>query len=42
MIDELVRRFRAVESAVTASGRRWDSYDAAALDALWRRAKAAE
>ncbi len=36
------RRFRAVEAAVTASGRSWDMHDAAALDALWRRAKAAE
>jgi len=36
------RRFRAVEAAVAASGRGWDLHDAAALDALWRRAKAAE
>jgi tetrapyrrole methylase family protein/MazG family protein/ATP diphosphatase len=35
------RRFRAVEEAVAASGG-WDRHDAAALDALWRRAKAAE
>jgi tetrapyrrole methylase family protein/MazG family protein/ATP diphosphatase len=34
------RRFRAVESDVAASGRPWSSYDVAALDALWRRAKA--
>ncbi len=36
------RRFRAVEAEVAASGRPWSSHDAAALDALWRRAKAAE
>ena len=36
------RRFRAVESEVAASGRLWSSHDAAALDALWRRAKEAE
>jgi len=36
------RRFRSVEAAVAASGRGWDSHDATALDALWRRAKAAE
>jgi len=36
------RRFRSVEAAVAASGRGWDGHDAAALDALWRRAKAAE
>jgi len=36
------RRFRAVEAAVAASGRGWDMHDAAALDALWRQAKAAE
>jgi tetrapyrrole methylase family protein/MazG family protein/ATP diphosphatase len=36
------RRFRAVESEVAASGRPWSSHDAAALDALWRRAKEAE
>jgi tetrapyrrole methylase family protein/MazG family protein/ATP diphosphatase len=35
-------RFRAVEAAVAASGRGWDMHDAAALDALWRWAKAAE
>jgi len=33
------RRFRAVEAEVAASGRPWSSHDAAALDALWRRAK---
>lgn len=36
------RRFRAVEREVAASGRPWESYDAAALDALWRRAKAGQ
>ena len=36
------RRFRAVEAEVAASGRPWSSHDAAALDALWRRAKDAE
>ena len=36
------RRFRAVEAEVAASGRPWSSHDAAALDALWRRAKEAE
>ena len=36
------RRFRAVEAGVAASGRPWSSHDAAELDALWRRAKAAE
>ena len=40
--DRFARRFRAVEAAVAASGRGWDGHDAAALDALWRRAKAAE
>ena len=40
--ERFTRRFRAVEAAVTASGRPWESYDTAALDALWRRAKAAE
>jgi tetrapyrrole methylase family protein/MazG family protein/ATP diphosphatase len=39
--ERFTRRFRAVEAAVAASGRPWESYDAAALDALWRRAKAA-
>ena len=34
------RRFSAVESQVASSGRPWTSYDAAELDALWRRAKA--
>jgi MazG family protein len=34
------RRFRSVESAVATSGRSWAEHDAAALDALWRRAKA--
>jgi nucleoside triphosphate diphosphatase len=32
-------RFRAVESQVESSGRPWESYDAAELDALWRQAK---
>jgi ATP diphosphatase len=36
------RRFRRVEAEVTAGGRGWAELDAAALDALWRRAKAAE
>jgi ATP diphosphatase len=40
--ERFVRRFRAVESEVAASGKPWSSYDAAALDALWRRAKAEE
>jgi uncharacterized protein YabN with tetrapyrrole methylase and pyrophosphatase domain len=40
--ERFARRFRAVESAVAASGRPWSSHDAAALDALWRRAKEAE
>jgi len=40
--ERFTRRFRAVETAVTASGRPWDAYDAAALDALWRRAKGAQ
>jgi nucleoside triphosphate diphosphatase len=40
--ERFARRFRAVESEVAASGKPWSSYDAAALDALWRRAKAEE
>lgn len=36
------RRFQAVESQVAAAGRPWNELDAAALDALWRAAKAAE
>jgi MazG family protein len=36
------RRFRAVESGVAATGRAWEELDAAALDSLWRAAKAAE
>jgi nucleoside triphosphate diphosphatase len=40
--ERFSRRFRAVESDVTASGRAWSGYDAASLDALWRRAKDAE
>jgi MazG family protein len=38
--SKFATRFRAVEEAVTASGQPWSSYDAAALDSLWRRAKA--
>ena len=38
--ERFARRFRAVERDVTASGQSWSSHDAAALDALWRRAKA--
>jgi MazG family protein len=40
--ERFARRFRAVEAEVSASGKSWSSHDAAALDALWRRAKAAE
>jgi ATP diphosphatase len=40
--ERFTRRFRAVEAEVAASGKSWSSHDAAALDALWRRAKAAE
>ncbi|HVY64870.1 MAG TPA: nucleoside triphosphate pyrophosphohydrolase [Gammaproteobacteria bacterium] len=40
--ERFARRFRAVEAAVAASGRGWDGHDAAALDVLWRRAKAGE
>jgi tetrapyrrole methylase family protein/MazG family protein/ATP diphosphatase len=36
------RRFRAMESAIAASGRPWSSHDAAELDVLWRHAKARE
>lgn len=36
------RRFGRVEEAVRASGRHWDTFDADALDAFWRRAKQAE
>jgi ATP diphosphatase len=36
------RRFRRVEAEVEAGGRGWEALDAPALDALWRRAKAAE
>jgi nucleoside triphosphate diphosphatase len=36
------RRFRAVEAAIAAAGARFEDYDAQGLDALWRRAKAAE
>ena len=38
--ERFTRRFRGVESDVAASGRPWSSHDAAALDELWRRAKA--
>jgi tetrapyrrole methylase family protein/MazG family protein/ATP diphosphatase len=38
--ERFMRRFRSVESEVAASGRPWSSHDAAALDELWRRAKA--
>jgi len=37
--ERFTRRFRSVESGVAASGHPWSSHDAAALDALWRRAK---
>ena len=40
--ERFARRFRAVETEVAGSGRPWSSFDAAALDALWRRAKAAK
>jgi MazG family protein len=40
--ERFARRFRAVEAQVAASGKSWPSHDAAALDALWRRAKADE
>lgn len=40
--ERFARRFRAVEAEVAGSGRPWSSYDAAALDTLWRRAKDAE
>src|SRR5688572_22865497 len=40
--ERFARRFRAVEAEVAASGRPWSSFDADALDALWRRAKATE
>ena len=39
--ERFTRRFRAVEAEVAASGKPWSSHDAAELDALWRRAKAA-
>ena len=38
--ERFMRRFRSVEAEVAASGRPWSSHDAAALDELWRRAKA--
>jgi tetrapyrrole methylase family protein/MazG family protein/ATP diphosphatase len=38
--ERFARRFRSVEAEVAASGRPWSSHDAAALDELWRRAKA--
>jgi tetrapyrrole methylase family protein/MazG family protein/ATP diphosphatase len=37
--QKFATRFRAVERAVAESGRQWSEHDAAALDALWRRAK---
>jgi uncharacterized protein YabN with tetrapyrrole methylase and pyrophosphatase domain len=37
--ERFAQRFRAVEAEVAASGRPWSSYDAAALDEMWRRAK---
>jgi tetrapyrrole methylase family protein/MazG family protein/ATP diphosphatase len=40
--ERFARRFRAVEAEVAASGNSWSSHDASMLDALWRRAKAAE
>ena len=40
--ERFARRFRAVEAEVAASGQPWSSFNADALDALWRRAKAAE
>ena len=40
--ERFARRFRSVEAAVAASGQPWSSFDADALDALWRRAKATE
>jgi nucleoside triphosphate diphosphatase len=40
--ERFARRFRTVERAVARDGRGWSDYDAAALDELWRRAKAAE
>lgn len=39
---KFARRFRAVEADVRASGREWGDHDPVALDALWRRAKAAK
>ncbi len=36
------QRFRTVEAAIRAAGKAWEDYDASALDALWRRAKAAD
>lgn len=40
--ERFARRFRSVERAVASDGRSWPDYDAAALDDLWRRAKAQE
>jgi MazG family protein len=37
---KFARRFRAVERELQETGRTWRSQDAAALDALWRQAKA--
>jgi MazG family protein len=40
--ERFTRRFGTVEAGVAASGQPWQSHDAAALDALWRRAKTTE
>jgi ATP diphosphatase len=40
--DRFARRFGFVEAQVEAGGRAWGDYDAAELDALWERAKAAQ
>ena len=40
--EKFATRFRAVEHAVARDGRTWADHDAAALDALWRHAKAME
>jgi ATP diphosphatase len=37
--ERFTRRFRAVECEVAREGRAWSDYDAAELDAFWRRAK---
>jgi MazG family protein len=38
--QKFTARFRAVEGAIASADRTFESYDAAALDALWTRAKA--